>query len=287
MPAPIVPSPPVQPVQQSQPYSQPIPRPGYVPPPSAYQQPHDQPAPWLAQPFPQRTYPSVQAPQSQPPLPYSPPAPQQTPAQMPPTYQSQPVSALPRPVPPVQPPVQYSPPAPQQAYPSVQTPQSQPPQTSPVISNVGPSRAPLGLPALLPQIVMATALRPNERPMQIWRAGLEMPNPNFNDDQRTPMMNGLLLATDQRLAFVEEKGIFSKTYMVRENIEFGQIYHWQLHRFMRMKTLQVDLMGGHGGRKIFQNIYEVDPMTMRALNPLPAEQVQGLLETLIRNPVRV
>jgi len=114
-----------------------------------------------------------------------------------------------------------------------------------------------------------------------------MPNPNFNDDQRTPMMNGLLLATDQRLAFVEEKGIFSKTYMVRENIEFGQIYHWQLHRFMRMKTLQVDLMGGHGGRKIFQNIYEVDPMTMRALNPLPAEQVQGLLETLIRNPVRV
>jgi len=122
--------------------------------------------------------------------------------------------------------------------------------------------------------------------MQIWRAGLEMPNRNFDTDQRTPMLNGLLLATDQRLVFVEEKGIFSKTYTVRENIEFGQILHWQLHRFMRMKTLQVDLMGGHNGRKIFQNIYEVDPMTMKVLNPLPAEQVQGLLETLIRNQVR-
>jgi len=134
---------------------------------------------------------------------------------------------------------------------------------------------------LMPQLAAAAGLRPNERPVQLWRAGLEMSYVGMDDEDLNHTLNGLLLATDQRLIYIQEKWLFGKSYRPCESIEYGQIAKWNVHRFMRVKNLVVDMSVGRDRRKSFQNLYEVDPFTLNALAPWPAEQAQALLHNLI------
>ncbi len=52
---------------------------------------------------------------------------------------------------------------------------------------------------LIPQVASAALLRPNERMVQVWRAGLEKDSYDPEEAEHgTYNVNGLLIATDQR-----------------------------------------------------------------------------------------
>lgn len=167
-------------------------------------------------------------------------------------------------VPPMQPPA-----APVQ-YPSAQ-PQAAPP-------------APVAPLALAPPMAAAMGLRPGEEVVQVWRCGMTLPDRAWQDDDRpTPQANGLLVATTHRLAFVEEKGLLGKTYHLRENLPLAHIGDYTISTFMRVKGLDLSVSEGSRPRRVgFGNLYEVDGLTLKALPPAPAEQLQATLDRLVR-----
>ena len=135
--------------------------------------------------------------------------------------------------------------------------------------------------SIMPQLASAAMLRPNERVAQVWRAGLEQDYVGMDDDDSgTYKINGLLLATDQRLIFVQEKGMFGKSYVQLESVDYRDIRDWKLSQVMRIRSLRVDAAHGRNPRKAFHNLYEVDPMTLSALAPQTLDQVKELLGRL-------
>jgi len=133
---------------------------------------------------------------------------------------------------------------------------------------------------IMTQVGSAAQFRPNEWPMLIWRAGQKVPATGFDED--SSHINGILLATGQRLIFIEEKGLIGKNYRARESIDYRAISGWQVQPFMGMKSLQIDLIDGWNRRRTFHNLIEVDPMTLKPLTPQPAERVKAQLEQLTR-----
>ncbi|HQQ25350.1 MAG TPA: PH domain-containing protein, partial [Methanomassiliicoccales archaeon] len=110
---------------------------------------------------------------------------------------------------------------------------------------------------LMPQVASAAMLRPNERPVQVWRAGLEKDSYDPEENEHgTFNLNGVLIATDQRLVFVQEKGMFGKSYKPLESIEYREIANWRLGQTMRIRSLQVDVAQGRDRRKVFNNLSE-------------------------------
>ena len=141
--------------------------------------------------------------------------------------------------------------------------------------------APPGAMMLMPQVASAAMLRPNERTAQVWRAGLEQDHYDPEEGEHgTFNINGVLIATDQRLIFVQEKGVFGKSYRPLESIEYREIVNWKLGQTVRVRSLLVDVAQGRDRRKVFNNIYEVDPMTLNNVPPWNQEQVKQLLGRL-------
>lgn len=138
--------------------------------------------------------------------------------------------------------------------------------------------APPGGVMLMPQLASAAMLRPNERPAQVWRAGLEQDTYDPEEGGHgTFNVNGLLIATDQRLIFVQEKGVFGKSYRPLESMEYREIANWRLGQTMRIRSLQVDLAQGRGRRMVFNNLSEVDPVNLNLVQPWTLDQVKQLL----------
>ena len=134
---------------------------------------------------------------------------------------------------------------------------------------------------VMPQLASAAMLRPNERVAQVWRAGLEQDYVGMDDnDSGTFNLNGLLIATDQRLIFVQEKGLFGKSYRQLESVDYRDIRDWKFSQVMRIRSLRVDAAHGRNPRKAFHNLYEVDPMTLGALAPQTLDYVKELLGRL-------
>jgi hypothetical protein len=134
---------------------------------------------------------------------------------------------------------------------------------------------------LMPQVASAAMLRPNERTMQVWRAGLEKDSYDPEENEHgTFNLNGVLIATDQRLIFVQEKGVFGKSYKPLESIEYREIANWRLGQTMRIRSLQVDVTQGRDRRKVFNNLSEVDPATLNVVAPWTLDQVKELLGRL-------
>lgn len=134
---------------------------------------------------------------------------------------------------------------------------------------------------LMPQVASAVMLRPNERAVQVWRAGLE--KDSYDPEEGTHgtfNINGVLIATDQRLVFVQEKGVFGKSYRPLESVEYREIVDWKLGQTFRVRSLQVDVAQGRDRRKVFNNLCEVDPMTLNVLTPWTQDQVKELLGRL-------
>ena len=134
---------------------------------------------------------------------------------------------------------------------------------------------------LMPQVASAAMLRPNERTAQVWRAGLEQDRYDPEEGEHgTFNIKGVLIATDQRLIFVQEKGVFGKSYRPLESVDYREIVNWKLGQTMRIRSLQVDVAQGRDRRKVFNNLCEVDPMTLNTLPPWTQDQVKQLLGRL-------
>jgi hypothetical protein len=134
---------------------------------------------------------------------------------------------------------------------------------------------------LMPQVASAAMLRPNERTVQVWRAGLEKDSYDPEEGEHgTYNVNGLLIATDQRLIFLQEKGLFGKSYRPLESMEYREIANWRLGQTMRIRSLQVDVAQGRGRRMVFNNLSEADPVSLNLMQPWTLEQVKQLLGSL-------
>lgn len=132
---------------------------------------------------------------------------------------------------------------------------------------------------LMPQVASVAMLRPNERAVQVWRAGLEKDyvNPEDKNEGGTFNINGVLIATDQRLIFLQEKGLFGKSYKPLESMEYREIVNWRLGQTVKVRSLQVDVAQGRDRRKVFNNLCEVDPATLNMVQPWSLDQVRQLL----------
>lgn len=116
--------------------------------------------------------------------------------------------------------------------------------------------------------------------MQLWRAGLVEPSTDPEDSDST--ISTILLATDQRLIVLREKGLMNKTYRFHTAFEYRDIVSYDLTSMLRIKGLRVQTQGRlMKSRTDFTNLCEADPGTLRPLAPLPVEQTRALLETLI------
>jgi hypothetical protein len=134
--------------------------------------------------------------------------------------------------------------------------------------------------ALSPLVFPEAGLRPGERVFQVWRAGLNQ-GYSSDEDSTSNAIGGLLLATDQRLIFLQEKGILSKSYKPKESLDWGQIKGYKATSMLRIKGLEVQVPARFGTKRHqFDNLYEVDPQTLKPLAPWPVEQARALLDAL-------
>ena len=128
------------------------------------------------------------------------------------------------------------------------------------------------------------AFLPVECRVQVWRAGYEVPGrPVFDDESSNNYLNGILVATDQRVVFIEEKGALSRSYRLKEGIELSQVLAHKVSSFFRVKGLTLEFQAPGGKRaQSFANLYEVDPISLKPVQPQDATEVERLLGSLLR-----
>lgn len=133
---------------------------------------------------------------------------------------------------------------------------------------------------LPPMLLQAAGLRPGERIMQVWRAGqVQTSNDPEESDTSVPVV---LLATEQRLVVVREKGLMSKSYKPQASYEYREIVSYDLTSMLRVKGLNIYTQGRFmRSRTEYVNLCEADPATLRPVAPLPVERTRALLEGLI------
>ncbi len=134
-----------------------------------------------------------------------------------------------------------------------------------------------------PAVLQALFLRPGERAVGVWRAGYVLPDRSFDDEEAsTPMTPGILVASDQRLIFVQEKGILNKSYRPMDSMELRQITGHRITSLLRMKELEVELQDQKGRRKQrFSNLYEIDPLSLKPLRPSTPDEARSFFGNLI------
>jgi hypothetical protein len=130
---------------------------------------------------------------------------------------------------------------------------------------------------------MAVGLQPGERAIRTWRAGLVVPGRYYDEDNSLPvMLSGILVASDQRLIFVQEKGLLNKSYQPMEAWELRQIVGHRITSLLKMKELEVELQDQRGPRKVrLSNLYEIDPFTLKAVQPATPDEARAFFGTLI------
>ena len=116
--------------------------------------------------------------------------------------------------------------------------------------------------------------------MQIWRAG--QVERSSDPDEADSTTSVVLVATDQRLIVLREKGLMSKTYKFQVAFEYREIVSYDLTSMLRIKGLSIYAQGRLlRSRTEFVNLCEADPATLRPIAPLPVEQTRALLEGLM------
>ena len=115
-----------------------------------------------------------------------------------------------------------------------------------------------------PAVQMALGLRPGERAIRMWRAGYVVPGRYYDEDDAIPvMLSGILVASDQRLIFVQEKGLLNKSYQPMDSLELRQITGHQDHLFAQDE--------GAGGRprgpEGTQKAAAIQPVRDRSTDP--------------------
>ncbi|MBI0584543.1 MAG: zinc ribbon domain-containing protein [Methanomassiliicoccus sp.] len=136
------------------------------------------------------------------------------------------------------------------------------------------------IPSLSPQIAQASGLRPGERAVQMWRAG--QVERSTDPEESDSSVSVILLATDQRLIVLREKGLMNKTYKPHGAFEYREVASYDLTSMLRIKGLSIYTQGKWmRSRTDFNNLCEVDPVTLKAVAPFPVEQTRALLDGLM------
>ena len=135
---------------------------------------------------------------------------------------------------------------------------------------------------IAPAVLMALGLRPGERAIRIWRAGYVVPDRHYDDDAAYPvMLPGILVASDQRLIFVQEKGLLNKNYHQMVSIELRQIIDHRLTSLLRLKELEIEVQDQRGRTKQrFSNLYEIDPLNLKPLQPSTPDEARAFFGAL-------
>ncbi len=135
---------------------------------------------------------------------------------------------------------------------------------------------------IAPAVLMALGLRPGERAIRIWRAGYVVPDRHYDDDSAYPvMLPGILVASDKRLIFVQEKGLMSKSYQPMVSLELRQITGHRITSLLKMKELEIELEDERGLRKQrLSNLYEIDPLTLKPLQPSTPDEARAFFGAL-------
>jgi len=134
--------------------------------------------------------------------------------------------------------------------------------------------------ALSPLLLPTAGLRPGERVFQVWRAGLDR-GCSSDEESASNSIGGLLLATDQRLIFLQEKGMLGKSYRPMESREWGQMKGYKVTPMLHMKGLELEVPARIGTKcQRFDNLHEVDPQSLKPLAPWPVERTRALLDAL-------
>lgn len=137
-----------------------------------------------------------------------------------------------------------------------------------------------------PTVQMALGLRPGERAIRMWRAGYVVPGRYYDEDAAFPVcLSGILVASDQRLIFVQEKGLLNKSYQPMDSLELRQITGHRITSLLKMKELEVDLEDQKGRRKQrLSNLYEIDPLTLKPVQPSTPDEARAFFGSLIGGP---
>lgn len=136
--------------------------------------------------------------------------------------------------------------------------------------------------SIAPAMLQALGLRLGERTVRVLRGGYVLPESSFDEDAPSaPMASGILIVSDQRLIFVREKGLLNKSYHQMESIELRHITDHRLTSLLRLKELEVEAQDQRGRiKRRFSNLYEIDPLTLKPLQPSTPEEARVFFGTL-------
>jgi len=132
-------------------------------------------------------------------------------------------------------------------------------------------------------------LRPNERPINAWRAGTLPLDATgsilaaFEGDRKAEQASsGYFIATNRRFVFLEEKGFASKRYNVRISVDHSQIRGMGLYGgFLKSLMLSVDYQG-RTERLRFQGFRTINQSTLRPLTLIKTENMIPILDKIVK-----
>jgi DNA-directed RNA polymerase subunit RPC12/RpoP len=133
-------------------------------------------------------------------------------------------------------------------------------------------------------------LQPNETAKEAWRVSLLPIDAagsilsTFDGDSKAEQPStGFFVATNRRFVFLEEKGLFTKTYNVMVSVDHSQVRGTGTYGgFLKSLMLSVDYQG-RTQRLRFSGFREVDSYTMKPLGLVKIEEMIPLLDKIVKN----
>jgi len=139
------------------------------------------------------------------------------------------------------------------------------------------------------ELVRQIMLRPNEQAVGVWHATLfpldaagSLLSTLGGDHKAEQPSGGLLVATNRRFVFLEQKGVFSKTYNVKASVDYSQVRgSGFLGSVLKSVVLSVDYQG-RTERLRFSTFYSVDSKTLKPLTRINAEEMKQTLDEIVK-----
>ena len=140
------------------------------------------------------------------------------------------------------------------------------------------------------QLISAIMLQPNETAMEAWRVSLlpvdaagSILSAFDGDGKAEQPSTGFFVATNRRFVFLEEKGLFTKTYNVMVSIDHSQVRGTGTYGgFLKSLMLSVNYQG-RTQRLRFSGFREVDSDTMKPLGLVKIEEMIPLLDKIVKD----
>ena len=139
------------------------------------------------------------------------------------------------------------------------------------------------------KLVQQVMLRPNEQAIDAWRVVLfpldaagSLLSTFDGDNKAEQPSTGILVATNRRFVFLEEKGLFSKTYSVKTSVDYSQVHGSGFYgSILKSVVLSVDYQG-RTERLRFAGFNSIDSETLKPLERLNAEEMKQTLDEIVK-----